>query len=355
MTHHSPTQPAFAGGGLATGHILMHEPEATEVVARVYGIDGTLTRLATEKDDSFRVDVDGKPHSVVKIANPHDPAEELDFQLSLLRRVAEVDPSIPVPHVIRALDGSYAPVITDSAGQVREVWLITHLRGTVLDSMPTFPHEREKIGEVLAKLRHATAGYSHPAQDHVLAWDVKHIMTMAPMLQYVTVPRQRELLAAGLERLEVLQPRIQALRTQVLHNDFSTSNLLGDHDDPEFLTGVIDFGDSVRTAIAIDVSTALVNQLPRDAAENPVDDLFAAGRDLLRGYLRLADLDREELTLIPHLTMARAIARALITIRRAELFPHNTTYILRNTEPGWAQLEWFMARTPDEISATFTD
>ena len=355
MASDAPAKPAFSGGGLATGHIVMSEAEAARVVERVYGISGTLTRLATEKDDSFRIDVDGAPHSVVKIANPHDPAEELDFQLSLLRRVAEVDPTIPVPHVIPALDGSHAPIITDDAGQVRETWLITHMRGEVLDHMETTPPEREKIGEVLAKLRHATAGYSHPAQDHVLAWDVKHIMTMAPMLEHVTVPRQRELIAAGLERLEAMQPRIQRLRTQVLHNDFSRSNLLGDHDDPEFLTGVIDFGDAVRTAIAIDVSTALVNQLPRDAAENPVDDLFAAGRDLLRGYLRLADLDREELALLPHLTMARAIARALITIRRAELFPHNRTYILRNTEPGWAQLEWFMARSTDDISATFTD
>lgn len=354
MTSEAPTA-AFGEGGLATGHIVMDDAEATDVVERVYGVSGVLTRVATEKDDSFRVSVDGNPRYVVKIANPHDPPEELDFQLSLLRRVAEIDPSIPVPHVIPALDGSYAPVITDRAGQVREVWLITHMRGHLLDHIETEPHEREKIGEVLAKLRYATAGYSHPAQDHVLAWDVKHIMTMAPMLQHVTVPRQRELIAAGLERLAGMQSRIQALRTQVLHNDFSRSNLLGDHDDPEFLTGVIDFGDSVRTAIAIDVSTALVNQLPRDAAENPVDDLFAQGRDLLRGYLRLADLDREELWLLPHLTMARAVARALITIRRAELFPHNRTYILRNTEPGWAQLEWFMARSIDEISATFTD
>ena len=122
-----------------------------------------------------------------------------------------------------------------------------------------------------------------------------------------------------------------------------------------FLTGVIDFGDAVRTAVAIDVSTALVNQLPRDAAENPVEDLFAAGRDVLRGYLRYADLTDEEMALVPHLVMARAVARALITIRRAELFPHNTTYILRNTEQGWAQLEWFLARDPEEISRTFTD
>ena len=103
------------------------------------------------------------------------------------------------------------------------------------------------------------------------------------------------------------------LRTQVLHNDFSLSNLVVDRREPAFVTGVIDFGDAVRTAVAVDVSTALLNQLPRDAAERPPDDLLAAGRDVLRGYLRFADLTEPELALIPHLVMARVVARALIT------------------------------------------
>ena len=61
----------------------------------------------------------------------------------------------------------------------------------------------------------------------------------------------------------------------------------------------------------------------------------------------------EELALAPHLTMARVVARALITTRRAELFPHNVRYIMRNTEQGWAQLDWFLTRSVDQITATF--
>ncbi|MFC3395392.1 hypothetical protein [Brenneria rubrifaciens] len=120
-----------------------------------------------------------------------------------------------------------------------------------------------------------------------------------------------------------------------------------------FVTGIIDFGDAVYTAVAVDVSTALLNQLPRDVAANPPDDLFAAGRDLLRGYLRQAVLSREELALLPHLVMGRVIARALITLWRARRFPDNARYILRNTEPGWGQLAWLLARPADTLSQTF--
>lgn len=86
-----------------------------------------------------------------------------------------------------------------------------------------------------------------------------------------------------------------------------------DHSHPDLVTGVIDFGDAVRTAVAIDPSTALLNQLPRNAAEVPIDDLFADARDVLRGYLSAAELTDTELQLLPHLVMGRVVARALIT------------------------------------------
>ena len=59
-----------------------------------------------------------------------------------------------------------------------------------------------------------------------------------------------------------------------------------------------------------------------------------------------------ELQLIPHLVMGRAIGRALITLWRAKLFPENSAYITRNTEQGWAQLDWFLGRSVDEVSST---
>jgi Ser/Thr protein kinase RdoA (MazF antagonist) len=95
------------------------------------------------------------------------------------------------------------------------------------------------------------------------------------------------------------------------------------------------------------VATALLNQLPPEAGP----DIFAEGRDLLRGYLSVAELTAQELALVPHLVMARVVARALLTNWRARIMPDNATYILRNTQQGWSQLAWFLARTPAAVSA----
>ncbi|CAB4337116.1 unannotated protein [freshwater metagenome] len=341
------------GGGLSGSHVPMHESEAAQWLEQIYGMRGSLSRLPAEKDDTFRVTIDGHPHSVLKVANPYDPTEELDFQIQMMKHVDRVDNSIPIPKVMSSIDGAHLTPITDAAGQYRQVWLIEHLSGRTLDTLESNSAQRETIGELLGKLRNATATFSHSRAERILAWDVRHLARLTPLVGFVEDERHRHQLQRGLERFAELQPRIDALACQILHNDFSKSNILADPENIESITGIIDFGDSVYTAVAVDVSTALLHNFPRDVATNPTQDVLAGGRDMVRGYLRVAQLTDEELSLIPHLTMGRIIARALITTRRAQLFPHNVGYIMRNTEPGWAQLDWFLDRTVDDLSQTF--
>ncbi len=338
---------------LTTRFATMGTEEAEQLAHLHFGVTGRATRLATEKDDTFRIDAADGRRLILKAANPAEPRDELSFQVDLLEHLAQVDPGLPVPRVRRDLQGQALACITDRAGQLRLLRLLSYLDGTPLDSLESLPHQRADVGRMLARLRLALRGFAHHAQDRPIAWDVQHLHRLQCWLADVGDARQRDLLARGMERFLGFSARIAALRRQVLHNDFSRSNIVVDPAHADFVVGVIDFGDAVRTAVAIDVSTALLNQLPRDLDTHPVADMFAAGRSLLQGYLEVADLSDDELALLPHLTMGRVIARALITLRRAELFPHNQTYILRNTAQGWAQLTWFLARPADAVSATF--
>lgn len=339
------------GGGLAAPYIAMAEAEAGELTHTHYGLEGDLLRFATEKDDTFRVDArDGKRY-VLKVANPSEAPQEIDLQLKVLQHIEQVDPSLPVPRVLPDKGGSYCPFVVDRAAQRRQLRLMNYLEGAPLDSTPSSACEREHVGEMLGRLRLAMAGFAHPADSRQLPWDVKHLSALTPLLDKVADSGQQRRLHAGLARFQEIEPALRTLRSQVLHNDFSKSNIVVDHGRPDFVTGIIDFGDTVRTAIAVDVSTALLNQLPRLPAYRTSDDLLADGRDVLRGYLKVADLMHDELALIPHLVMARVVARALITLWRARMFPDNARYILRNTEPGWAQLDWFLSHSIQDISA----
>jgi Ser/Thr protein kinase RdoA (MazF antagonist) len=350
----------------------MPASEAEDLARDRYGLDATAARLATEKDDTFRLEAevagpaDGRARTgagvarrwILKVAHPAEPAAEIDFQTALLAHVARAEPALPVPRVAQDLQGNRWAMITDAAGQRRAVRLMTWCPGVPLDRIGSSRAQRRATGELLARLRHATAGFAHPADSPVVAWDVQHLPRLRPLLASIPDPGRRAQLARGLDRFALIEDQVAGLRRQVLHNDFNKSNLLADPDRPGVLTGIIDFGDATRTAIAIDVATALLNHLPRDAGPGEQDrltgDIFHDGRDVLQGYLSWADLTPDELRLIPHLVMARVVTRALISTHRAAQFPDNAAYLLRNTEPGWAQLDWFLDHSVAEVTGWLT-
>jgi hydroxylysine kinase len=344
--HAAKQQQLYGEGALAGVHVRMETTEARELLREQYGIEGDIRRLDTEKDDTFKVDSPHGASFVLKVSNPREPLQEIRFQTALLDHVAQSDTSLPTPRMV----GDIHEVL-DKARQRRYLYVLTYLRGTPLDSVDSTARQRREIGKVLARLRRATANFTHPSDGRIYPWDVQHLLSLRALLDQVQDENKRSLLARGLERFATMAPRIAPLRSQVLHNDFSKSNIIVDSASEHFVTGVIDFGDAVRTAIAIDVATALLNQLPADAAERRIDDLFLEGRPLLEGYLTMADLTAKELALIPHLVMGRVIARALLTLWRARLFPENQRYILRNTEQGWGQLQWFLERPVTAVSA----
>ena len=342
--------PAAEPGGLAGAYVPMTHERALRLLEDHYGMAGALKRFDTEKDDTFRVTTEDERKFVLKVANPDEPFGEIDFQNGILRYVETRDPTVPVPRIISSAAGPDIFQITDVDGSQRWVRLLTFLEGTPLDETQSDPRERVQIGKMLARMRYATEGFSHETEDRYYGWDVQHLLTLEHLLDEVDNPTQRRALSQGLERFRQVEGQLRQCRKQVLHNDLSKSNIVVDHDDPAFVTGVIDFGDAVKTAIAVDVATALLNQLP----ETPNEDLFYRARDILQGYLSIAELTNEELALIPHLVMGRIVTRALLTLWRVKLFPENERYIMRNTEQGWHQLDWFLARSPEQVSDILT-
>ena len=341
--------------GLSVGFPRLDKSDAIAITRRVYGIEGTATRFSTEKDDTFRIDASDGARYVLKVSNPGETAEELDLQVAAMRHVASVAPRLPVPRVLPSIDGQFVVPLASSAQSHRTVRLYSYLEGMPLDALHPSTVNHYEIGEVLAQLQLAMAGFRHPHEHRVLAWDVKHLASLTGLQAHIADPLQRSWIEEAFARFAAIEPALRSCPTQVVHNDFNRSNIVASPDGPNFVSGIIDFGDTVHTAVAIDVATALMNQFPLDFNADGPHDLFAEARVLLRGYLAHAQLSADELRLIPHLAMARVAARALLTSWRAMLFPENEAYILRFTRPGWEHLRWFMQRDHDTVSNALLD
>jgi hydroxylysine kinase len=351
VKHDAPAPSIAMQGGLAATYINMSEAEAADLALHRFGIEGRAVRLATEKDDTFRISPVSGSRFILKVANPSENVPAIDLQVQLLDHIAAKAPELPVPRVIGNDVGDRHFLHQDRAGQRRQVRMMTYLEGKPLSEVPSTVSGRQAIGKLLARLRLVVADFSHPADNRVLAWDIQHLLSLQGLLGEVKDPAQRRHLEAGLARFATIDSRIAGTRMQVLHNDFSQSNIVVDPALPDFVSGVIDFGDAVRTSVAIDVSTALLGQRPGQSD----GEFFGHGRDLLEGYLGVADLTAEELSLLPHLVMGRVVARALLSIALANAVPANAAYVTRFTAHCWPQLDWFLSRSADEVSSQFAN
>ncbi|WP_339109645.1 phosphotransferase [Thioclava sp. GXIMD4216] len=334
---------AFAGqGGLATRFTRIGPEEAAALCQKTYGISGAMKRLETEKDDTYLISAPDARY-ILKIANPDEAQAELELQNAVLDHLA-VHFARPAPRLIRAISGE---------GMLREpasgrfYRLLSFVEGTPLDMMDARPETLPEIGRVLGELRLALSGFTHPAQNRELVWDVQHVMRLRPLLAEVDLPPDHHALAGqAFARLAEVAHRIPALERQVVHNDFYASNIVADPETGR-LTGVIDFGDVVESAVAIDLAVAMMGQILTDFT--PDQDIFAPAYPVLAGYLEVAPIAKTDLAMVPHMVMARVLVRAVMTQYRAALMPENAPYILRKAAPSWAQLQWFLARPTAEV------
>ena len=75
---------------------------------------------------------------------------------------------LPVPRVMRTLDGATEVATPD--GVLR---LLTYLEGVPQHLTPRSPAQARSMARMAARLTKGLAGFSHPAANHVLQWDIR--------------------------------------------------------------------------------------------------------------------------------------------------------------------------------------
>ncbi|WP_327123882.1 phosphotransferase [Nitrincola sp. A-D6] len=110
---------------------------------------------------------------------------------------------------------------------------------------------------------------------------------------------------------------------QVIHNDLNPHNVLVDESGTR-ITGIIDFGDALYAPRVNNLATALSYQLVDES-----DPLRRVG-PFLNAYLAQQPLSDTELSLLADLVATRLCLTLTISSWRAQLYPDNRDYILRN-------------------------
>jgi Ser/Thr protein kinase RdoA (MazF antagonist) len=323
----------IAAAALSTAAPRLAPDEVADLVGCLYGIHGSVSALAGERDQNCRIETADGSRYVVKIGNPSEQVEVVDFQVAALDHVAGAAPGLPVPRVVRTLDGRPRGSVALPDGRRSTVRMLTYLDGVQIRETPRTAAQRRAMGTVLAQLDLALQGFAHPAAGHDLLWNVSAAHRLADRLGAVADAPRRALAAAFMRRFtDHVLPRLDSVRSQVIHNDYHLYNVLVAPDDHERIVGIIDFGDMLQAPLVGEVATAAAFHMTGTA------DPFEGAAQFVGAYHATLPLTAIEQEIVADLMATRHLITALISEWRAARYPENRAYIMRHNPAAWEAL-----------------
>jgi len=324
---------AIAAAALSTAAPALTPGEIAALVSRLYGVHGSVKALAGERDQNCCIETSDGTRYVVKISHPSESVSVVDFQIAALDHIAHVSPDLPVPRVVRTLDGRTRDTVTLADGAQTTVRMLTYLDGIQIRETPRTAAQRRAMGTFLARLNLALSDFSHPAATHDLLWNVSAAHRLTTKLDAIDDAPRRALVESFMKRFtDHVLPRLASVRAQVIHNDYHLYNVLVAPDDYERILGIIDFGDMLQAPLVGEVGTAAAFHMTGNA------DPFEGPAQFVGAYHAILPLTDVEHEIVADLMATRHLITALISEWRAKRYPENRAYIMRHNPAAWEAL-----------------
>ncbi|MEU5397712.1 aminotransferase [Streptomyces sp. NPDC005963] len=222
--------------------------EAVEdVLAKRFGIIGTVRDLGSQQDRNFRVRTDSGASRVLKVSNPATGPDALRAQCRAVHHLASTAPDLRLPRARRGTDGEYLQPLRTRNGTLN-CRLFDYVDGEpIMDSRYLAPHVIARLGELSGRIAAGLADFSPQGPLPATMWDLRNALdvveSLAPHMSEAK-DAERVLLAARAAHRAVMAVA-DRLPEQVIHGDVTDNNVVCDRqtDGRPLPQGVIDFGD----------------------------------------------------------------------------------------------------------------
>lgn len=316
---------------------------------RLYRLTGQLTRIPTEKDDTFRLATVGRQY-LVKIAPPTESAQTVNLQCAVMLHLENCPQALPAQRLIRGVHGQVESAVVDPGGNVRVMRVLSYLEGSLLAVAKPTPDQFASVGKTLARLDLALTDLRHEDESRLLIWDLKNFLHLRPLLELVTDRDDVTMATWVFDQFEaVVAPQVRTLETQMIHGDFSPFNVVVDPSSEQFVTGIIDFGDVVRSPLIFELAVAVANQIGVDE-RRPWDTAL----HIVRGYRSVLPLPDRDIKLLAIAGPARLLLRALVFGWRADVHPDSRDYGLSHSARDWSRLRSALSVATSTVEALLT-
>jgi len=301
----------------------LSEASAAELLRQHFAIEGLIESQDSERDRNFLVRQASGQEFVLKISNSAESEAITDLQTTALLHLERAHPDIPVPRVIPATNGAMQVRALADDGRTHTIRLLTWLPGVPLSKIEPRPDLATHLGAALGTLGRALKDLAHSASGYPLLWDIKQAGKLIPLLEHVRDKQLRDQCRLQFEKfVDQIEPQLRHCRSQIIHNDLNWGNVLADGKCNDRITGIIDFGDMVKSPLVIDIAVASAYLCK--TGDEPLADVHK----FLRGYHDVTPILSAEIELLPDLMLMRNVQTIVIANWRASQYPENREYLL---------------------------
>jgi Ser/Thr protein kinase RdoA (MazF antagonist) len=286
---------------------------AAELLRKVYGIQGTLAPLPSERDQNFLIVLD-KERLVLKIANAGESRSLIEAQNEALAYAASRLSFCP--RIIPTLQGVSVTELESEKGS-HLARLVTYIEGVPLAQVNSEdPALLEDLGRKLGMFDRVFATFDHEAFHRNFHWDLSNgPRVLTEYLGLIDDPELRRLVELFTRRFDAaFGPIKKSLRRSVIHGDANDYNVIVRDGR---IAGLIDFGDMVYSYAVGDLAIALAYVIL-----NKREPLSAAN-DVVMGYLKEYSLTDDELGALWNFTLLRLCMSVCLSAHQQIMNPDN--------------------------------
>lgn len=293
------------------------EMKVAEIAKEHYGLEGEIQSFVSFEDQNALIKSQ-KGKFVLKIANKAWSKKFIEMQTDVLIHLKKRAPNLTLPCVIKSFTGKNMVEVDGFTMR-----LLSFLEGEVLDKTSRTPELYRDIGRFLGQFSKAMEGYDHPGRDGSDPyWKLDNVLACKKYLPEVVDEDTRDRIARLYDDYEMnIFPKLSNLRKAIIHGDANEQNFLIHPDNPDRISGLIDFGEMQYGAqvndIAITIAYALLNE----------DDIEMASENMLAGYIAEFPLEQTERDILYYLVAMRLVTNITMTSHQSKQQPDNE-YIL---------------------------
>ncbi|MGZ0700759.1 aminotransferase class III-fold pyridoxal phosphate-dependent enzyme [Pseudomonas piscis] len=307
--------------------------DAEQLAKQLFNVTGTATPLDSERDCNYRLKTATDAGWILKVVNSTEPRIESELQTAILSHLASHSPELAVPVLKKSLAGDFLASAVAPSGETHVVRLVSWLHGTPLAEVQRTVELMRSLGRSFGDMDRALQGFIHPGAVRDLDWDLRHAARSRSRLHFIKDPGKRAILERFIDAFEkTVQPTLSRLRTQVVHNDGNDWNILVDPQNPQAVSGIIDFGDAVHTVLIAEVAITCAYAIL------DMEDPIGAAAALTAGFHERHPLQSQELDVLFNLIAMRLVISVTLSASRHQQAQDNP-YLAISEAPAWRLLE----------------